>query len=409
MSSNMFENSIIKKKKKVSISLINGTKSEEVKDVKKTQATTLDLKHKTYLSQLSNQRLQLPLLTSNLMAAKLELEKLNKKKLSPTDVSNKAFYLDQIRDLTLSINIIENNSQETKYFYDALPLLLKYYDNKGEQISERKEEKKENLLSFITVRKENNKAELYDQYLSITDPWNRTQKTIESEIQNCPDCNVEQVLNQSDGSFVCTECGNAVMILIDSNKPNYKDPILENTAFTYKRINHLNEILSQIQGKESTLIPKDDYALILAEINKSKKISENLELLTAQIMKKILKKIKLSKHYEHIQYIINKINNVSPPRFTRAEEDKIRSMFREIQEPFQKCRPKGRKNFLNYLYFIHKACELLEIDHFLPYLPLLKNPDKLRLQDNIWKKICEHLKWQFIPSYQHVKKNNTIK
>lgn len=42
--------------------------------------------------------------------------------------------------------------------------------------------------------------------------------------------------------------------------------------------------------------------------------------------------------------------------------------------------------------------ELLGEDQYLPCFPLLKSREKLYVQDQIWKKICEELKWQFIPT-----------
>ena len=39
-----------------------------------------------------------------------------------------------------------------------------------------------------------------------------------------------------------------------------------------------------------------------------------------------------------------------------------------------------------------------ELDDYLPCFPLLKSRDKLKEQDRLWEKICNHLQWQFIPS-----------
>ena len=79
-------------------------------------------------------------------------------------------------------------------------------------------------------------------------------------------------------------------------------------------------------------------------------------------------------------------------------EEELRRMFREIQIPFIKYCPKNRKNFLSYSYVLHKFVELLELDDFINCFILLKSREKLHQQDQIWKKICEHLKWQYIPS-----------
>ena len=42
-------------------------------------------------------------------------------------------------------------------------------------------------------------------------------------------------------------------------------------------------------------------------------------------------------------------------------------------------------------------CELLDEREFLPYFPMLKDPKRIE-QDEIWKKICKELHWEFIPT-----------
>lgn len=115
-------------------------------------------------------------------------------------------------------------------------------------------------------------------------------------------------------------------------------------------------------------------------------------------MRTILKKLNLNKYYEHIPHIINKLNGLPPPTMSRDIEEKLRCMFKEIQEPFMLYCPKNRKNFLSYSYVLHKFCELLDLDEFLPCFPLLKSREKLQEQDRMWKKICDHVNYTFYPS-----------
>ena len=82
---------------------------------------------------------------------------------------------------------------------------------------------------------------------------------------------------------------------------------------------------------------------------------------------------------------------VLSPNFSRSDEMKIKKMFDDIQKPFAKHCPGDRKNFLNYSYFLHKACELLDLDDYIAYFPLLKNDEKLRQHDKIWKNICKEV------------------
>ena len=115
-------------------------------------------------------------------------------------------------------------------------------------------------------------------------------------------------------------------------------------------------------------------------------------------MKSILRKLRLNQYYEHIPHIISKINKLPAPTIGREMEEKIRNLFEEMQEPFERHRPPDRVNFLNYAYVLYKLCQLLELDHVLYCFSLHKDRDKLRMQDKIWTKICKDCRWKFYPS-----------
>jgi hypothetical protein len=104
----------------------------------------------------------------------------------------------------------------------------------------------------------------------------------------------------------------------------------------------------------------------------------------------------LTKCYDHVAHILNRLNGISAPVLSREIEDKLRFMFKEIQYSFVKHCPAGRSNFLSYSYVLYKFCELLELDDYLPCFPLLKSREKLWAQDCIWAAICKDLSYQFI-------------
>jgi hypothetical protein len=79
-------------------------------------------------------------------------------------------------------------------------------------------------------------------------------------------------------------------------------------------------------------------------------------------------------------------------------EEKLQYLFKEIQPAFIKYCPRDRSNFLSYPYVLYKLCQLLEMDEFLPCFQLLKSREKLYQQDQVWQKICEEMRWQFIRS-----------
>ena len=153
--------------------------------------------------------------------------------------------------------------------------------------------------------------------------------------------------------------------------------------------------MSQFQAKESTDISADVFEKILNEINKMKFDLKDLNII---MMKDILKRIGLSSYYEHTPFIIHKLTGIPPPTIPREKEDMMRTMFKKIQEPYEKHRPVERTNFLQYGFVLRKFSELLELDDFISCFPLLKSREKLLVQDRVWKKICEELEWQYIPT-----------
>jgi hypothetical protein len=199
-----------------------------------------------------------------------------------------------------------------------------------------------------------------------------------------------------DGLVFCKFCHTVEYIIVDHEKPSYKDPPKDATYFAYKRINHFNEWLSQVQGKETTEIPDEVYDLILLELKKQK--INNMATLTRKKIKEILKKLRINKFYEHCSHIIGRLNGIPSPHFPPELEERLRHMFCMIQVPFLKHSPAWRKNFLSYSFVLHKMCQLLDRDEYLECFSLLKARDKLALQDSTWSKICADLGWAFYPS-----------
>ncbi len=240
------------------------------------------------------------------------------------------------------------------------------------------------------------REKLLDRYLKIVDPSIAKSLTSETEDtwSECRECGAEMMFSMNEAFVECPKCGNQEQMLIDSDKPSYKDPPREVSYYAYKRINHFNEWLAQFQAKESTEIPAEIFDAILMELKKER--ITNMASIKQTKLREILKKLKLNKYYEHIPHILNRLNGQTAPVMSRDNEEKLRHMFKEIQPSFQKHCPADRSNFLSYSYVLYKFCELLELDDFLPCFPLLKNRDKLYAQDRIWQKICEDMSWEYI-------------
>ena len=318
-------------------------------------------------------------------------------------------------------NEIETKNKDDRvydYFLNTGEILFDYYESqqaiaKGDSVASVNKSKRKpgDVLSALedaavtesinTVVQDTNtnmksREILLDTYLQKIYPGHsRKSNEMTDSLGEC-DCGEDMIFAANEAMLYCKGCGNIEFMLIDTDRPSYKDPPRESSYYAYKRINHFKELLAQFQAKETTEIPQDIFDTIVAELKKQR-IDDTRTLKPAK-MREILRKLKLNRKYDHIPHIINRLNGTNAQIMTRETEEKLLHMFKEIQPSFQTHCPKNRRNFLSYSYVLYKFCELLEFDDFLKSFPLLKNRDKLYLQDKIWALICHDQSWEFIRS-----------
>jgi hypothetical protein len=321
---------------------------------------------------------------------------------------------EELKLLQDEINNI-NYFDEIEYYENTSTILFNYYEMLEKQSSSissstnNKYKNKSILESFnISLPKEEikideedkiiEKSDLVDQYLAITNKYyiKRNDNNNNDTTEICHRCNIPLICLQHDAIMICNNCGYQELLLVEQNRPILKQNTKDTSHFSYKRINHFREWCNQVQGKESTDIPNDIFEKILNEIKKEKII--DTKRITYSKMREILKRLRINKYYEHINYIINRINGIPTPQFSTELEEKLCSMFKDIQGPFLKHCPKDRKNFLSYSYVLYKFFQILGLNEYLKFFPLLKSREKLYVQDQIWKKICEDLNYKIIPS-----------
>jgi hypothetical protein len=91
------------------------------------------------------------------------------------------------------------------------------------------------------------KNEIVKNYLKKTSKDYIEPLEFDQSFDICKDCNIEMTVIHSAGLIRCLQCGRQEEILIDSDKPSYKDPPREMSYFAYKRINHYNEYRSVLR------------------------------------------------------------------------------------------------------------------------------------------------------------------
>jgi len=373
-------------------------KSSDSSVVLKTQGT-LDYIHSSIVSAMKDTKLNTLEIEERCGVLETEMEDLNV--LSSIGEIVKASKAEQdLKDLRERLH--SKNPVEEYYLKNA-DIMLQYYGNTEKPKQAVNSCMDENTFVKYLVTNTNSdigsqtKKQLFEEYATRMKLKGMEVPEMKQFVtEHCESCNIPREELSSEGVLVCPKCGSEEYMMVVSDFPSFRDPPKERNNYAYKKINHLNEILNQFQAKESTIIPDEVMHEVISEIKKRR--IQNIAQMTEKEIRDILKKLNKSKYYEHAAHILSRLNGNPPPTITPEIEEKIRTMFQEIQAPFLLYCPDDRTNFLSYSYILFKFFELLELDEYKAYFPLLKSRDRLIAHDQIWKKICEYLRWEFISS-----------
>jgi hypothetical protein len=358
--------------------------------VSKKLNVTVDSKHQEKMSEFENKE--------SVVIPKLKRERKKfKSKLKKTDIliEDKLELEDKIKNHT---KLIKKYERERKnYLLDNSKYVFDYYEKKKD-LADGNDSKTKILFSFFSKDTETKakKQEINNtqKYLNNIDESFLNINDYIHPHEVCEKCAGELIPVESDGVMICKDCSHQINFIIEHEKPSYKEPPKEVCFYAYKRINHFREILAQFQAKETTQIPDIVLTSITEQIKKERM---TLDQMSNKKAKDILKKLGYNKYYEHIPFIKDKLG-IKPPIMKPRLEETLCCLFMDIQKPYAKHCPDDRVNFLNYYYVLYKMCELLGETHFLSFFPMLKDPVKRIEQDDIWKKICKELQWEFIPT-----------
>lgn len=239
--------------------------------------------------------------------------------------------------------------------------------------------------------------QIYQQYWKNVggDILHLQEYVIDSE--TCLLCNQGELIPlEEEGVLICNnvKCGKFMIHIVENQKPLNKEMPNEVSYTAYIRLNHFKEILSQFQAKETTRIPDD---VLDAVRNRIKKERKNMSEMNYTEMRNILSILGYNKYFEHIQYI-NSMLGIEPPIMDEELIETLCVLFIEIQQPWAIYCPIDRTNFFNYTYILCQLCVLLDQTQYLPFIPMMKDRIKQLEQDMIWKKVCDHLDWEYFPT-----------
>ena len=206
--------------------------------------------------------------------------------------------LEEKEDLIKRVEKVKNQEDITNYYLENGELIFQYYDqkqnpnfmkkkrtshnkkamkkdsiiyylmkNRRKTPEEEEEEKEEKEEKETETKKEETdikplaipddgiykgrlkfigKNDVIDKYMRKMDPNYQIPLEYDEHIDYCENCKCSMMIVHSEGIIRCEKCGMQEDILIDSDKPSYKDPPREISYFTYKKLNHLAECLGVI-------------------------------------------------------------------------------------------------------------------------------------------------------------------
>jgi hypothetical protein len=313
---------------------------------------------------------------------------------------------DDLKNAQLEYKTAQNaEASSVEYLLSTTPYIRDYLETGVDSNTESPRRGSKSMMDqFVEVTGETRRNDVFHKYLvhverSTDVPVVQDKKTNDEYGDEMCACGTKCVFDSRESMLVCESCGSSRPHTYSSTRNlSYTEEVNLNTisAYSYKRFNHLQEWLSTLQAKQNTDIPESVIEGVKNEFKKQR-TSMRGDIKPGKV-REFLKKLGLSKYYEHTALITNMLNGVPPPQLPAELEAKIKTLFLQIQAPFQKHCPASRTNFLSYSFVLHKLVTLLGYDEYVIYFPLLKSTEKLWACEKIWKSICHELNWEYISS-----------
>ncbi len=371
------------------------------KNAEKQMVNTIDEKHTEMLNHFHDIETDvLPQLITEKKRLKFRLSRLPANSIDTRmEISDRLTVIRQ--------KIANLRSQRTNYLLDNSKYIFQYFEEKKKISSGGNNQNTNVLNTFFKIKaiSEESANVNSEKYTSSKKAFQNYWKNVNNEILNiqdfvvpsdmCESCHAGELIPQDEeGILICNNerCGKFITHIVDSSKPTNKEPPNEVSYTAYIRLNHFKEILSQFQAKETTQIPDEIIEQIRNRIKKER--ITDMTTINYDKMRDILRKLRLNKYFEHIQYI-NSIFGIKPPIMNEELHETLCVLFIEIQKPWAVHCPANRSNFFNYTYTLYQLCVLLDQTQYLPYIPMMKDREKQLEQDMIWKKVCNDLDWEF--------------
>jgi hypothetical protein len=202
------------------------TKNSQIK-----QMTSLDEKHQEMLDKFKSNKIDhVPKLKKEIISIKELIKKLPKSKIDKIlDLK------DKIKENKSTIKMLQN--EEKEYLLDNSRYIFDYFESK-KQISTGEQGQNVTVLnSFFKVKSTKSESVNTDKYSQSKKMYQEYWRNVNNEFTNpqdyilsCDRCTLcekgEMVPQDEEGIMICnnSQCGQFITYIVDSSKPNNKDP-----------------------------------------------------------------------------------------------------------------------------------------------------------------------------------------
>lgn len=306
--------------------------------------------------------------------------------------------IDKLEQKILKLN---NNLLYEEYICSTNDIIEKYSKLHG----------KRNKISFDSDdKKDPEKEKLITEYIDIAGKYvvlniNLSKKKNDNKCSQCSSTDIKNA--------ICNNCGTEDTVYIDNSFKD-SDRINTNSKYKYERKQHFNETIKQFQGEQTKKINSAVFVDLEKEFEKNYLVNdkkyegknpvEKRHLKYSRISKEhiriFLKKTSHSKHYEDSNYLYHYYTGKPCPDISSYISD-LQDDFAKLIEAFDKMlisgEIKGRTSFLNSQYILFQLLRRHKYKCNVEDFNLLKTKDKVQQHDDIYFKLCQIVKFDFIP------------
>jgi hypothetical protein len=209
-----------------------------------TNKKTLDTHYTAKVNEFSDNQDQLSVLRDVFKSANQSNPDYEVIRQKITDLESKCeeeldFYINTAPILFNYYNIVENNNA------DDTPMNNLKNTNKGILKFFLRQDREEQPVMHSDVQDNNcvqDRATLLEKYIEYTSS-NYTKLLEQKEENVCTHCgSSNRIVMMNDGIICCNDCQNIEYIIVDHDKPSYKEQPREVTYFSYRRLNHPGEV-----------------------------------------------------------------------------------------------------------------------------------------------------------------------